>query len=90
MYVEELIGENTINTMPLDTMAAFRSHGRVTSTLENGLEDAIRTLSLLKDLGIDLDAVTLKLQEDGVKLFLNSFDNLISSIAKKRKKITRI
>ena len=71
-------------------MAAFRSHGRVTSTLENGLEDAIRTLSLLKDLGIDLDAVTLKLQEDGVKLFLNSFDNLISSIAKKRKKITRI
>jgi transaldolase len=90
LYVEELIGENTINTMPLDTMAAFRSHGRVTSTLENGLEDAIRTLSLLKDLGIDLDAVTLKLQEDGVKLFLNSFDNLISSIAKKRKKITRI
>ena len=62
----------------------------MTSTLENGLEDAIRTLSLLKDLGIDLDAVTLKLQEDGVKLFLNSFDNLISSIAKKRKKITRI
>ena len=90
LYVEELIGENTINTMPLDTMAAFRSHGRVTSTLENGLEDAIRTLSLLKDLGIDLDAVPLKLQEDGVKLFLNSFDNLISSIAKKRKKITRI
>ena len=90
LYVEELIGENTINTMPLDTMAAFRSHGRVTSTLENGLEDAIRTLSLLKDLGIDLDAVTLKLQEDGVKLFLNSLDNLISSIAKKRKKITRI
>ena len=90
LYVEELIGENTINTMPLDTMAAFRSHGRVTSTLENGLEDAIRTLSLLKDLGIDLDAVTLTLQEDGVKLFLNSFDNLISSIAKKRKKITRI
>ena len=76
--------------MPLDTMAAFRSHGRVTATLEIGLEDAIRTLSLLKDLGIDLDAVTLKLQEDGVKLFLNSFDNLISSIAKKRKKITRI
>ena len=90
LYVEELIGENTINTMPLDTMAAFRSHGRVTSTLENGLEEAIRTLSLLKDLGIDLDAVTLKLQEAGVKLFLNSFDNLISSIAKKRKKITRI
>ena len=90
LYVEELIGENTINTMPLDTMAAFRSHGRVTSSLENGLEDAIRTLSLPKDLGIDLDAVTLKLQEDGVKLFLNSFDNLISSIAKKRKKITRI
>ena len=67
LYVEELIGENTINTMPLDTMAAFRSHGRVTSTLENGLEDAIRTLSLLKDLGIDLDAVTLKLQ---VRIFV--------------------
>ena len=90
LYVEELIGENTINTMPLDTMAAFRSHGRVTSTLENGLEDAIRTLSILKDLGVDLDAVTLKLQEDGVTLFLNSFDNLIESIARKREEITRV
>ena len=90
LYVEELIGENTINTMPLDTMAAFRSHGRVTSTLENGLEDAIRTLSLLKDLGVDLDAVTLKLQEDGVTLFLSSFDNLIESIARKREEITRV
>ena len=90
LYVEELIGENTINTMPLDTMTAFRRHGRVTSTLENGLEDAIRTFSLLKDLGIDLEAVTLKLQEDGVKLFLNSFDNLIASIAKKQEEITRV
>ena len=90
LYVEELIGENTINTMPLDTMAAFRSHGRVHSTLENGLEEATRTFSHLNELGVDIDAVTLKLQEDGIKLFLDSFDDLMTSIAKKQQKITRV
>jgi len=84
LYIEELVGPDTVNTMPLSTLSAFRDHGIVKTRLEDGLEDARQTFRLLKQLGIDMDAVTVKLQEDGVKLFVDSFDALLASIETKK------
>ena len=69
MYVEELIGPETVNTLPPKTLAAFRDHGRARQTLQEGVEQAEADIAQLRELGIDLDAVTRKLQEDGVARF---------------------
>lgn len=87
LYVETLIGPDTVNTMPLGTLAAFRDHGVVRATLEEDVEDARQTFVGLRELGIDMDAVTLKLQEDGVKLFADAFDRLLASIRTKQQAI---
>lgn len=84
LYIEDLVGADTVNTMPLTTLSAFRDHGIVKTSLEDGLEDARQTFRLLKQLGIDMDAVTVKLEEDGVKLFVDSFDALLASIETKK------
>ena len=87
LYVETLIGSDTVNTMPLSTLAAFRDHGVVRATLEEDLEAARRTFFQLQELGIDMDAVTLELQEAGVKLFADAFDRLIASIRSKQQAV---
>lgn len=87
LYVESLIGADTVNTMPLPTLAAFRDHGVVRATLEEDLEDARQTFLRLKELGIDMEAVTLKLQEEGVKLFAGAFDRLLASIQSKQQAV---
>ncbi|MCY3763497.1 MAG: transaldolase, partial [Gemmatimonadetes bacterium] len=87
LYVETLIGPDTVNTMPLATLSAFRDHGVVRSTLEEDLGDARQTFIQLGELGIDMNAVTLKLQEDGVKLFADAFDRLLASIRNKRQAV---
>ncbi len=87
LYVETLIGSDTVNTMPLSTLAAFRDHGVVRATLEEDLEAARRTFVQLRELGIDMDAVTLKLQEAGVKLFADAFDRLLASIRSKQQAV---
>jgi len=84
-YVQELIGPDTINTIPLDTLEAFRDHGAARLTLEEGLEEARRDLEALSRLGIDLKEVGQELQDEGVKAFTRSHDNLIASIEAKRK-----
>ena len=69
LYVEELIGPETVNTLPPDTLNAFKDHGRIAgATVKQDLADAENTLGALKGLGIDLDAVTEKLQTDGVTI----------------------
>ena len=85
MYVDGLIGPDTVNTLPLEAISNFRDHGRVRPTLEEGVEEAERLLADLKKLGVDLDAITEQLQEDGVKAFADSFDQLISALEEKRK-----
>jgi transaldolase len=85
LYVETLIGPDTVNTVPLDTLNAFRDHGRVRSTLLEGLEEAHQVLAGLPELGIDLDAVTEKLQVDGVAAFAASYDQLLAALDEKRK-----
>jgi transaldolase/glucose-6-phosphate isomerase len=84
LYVDNLIGPDTVNTVPPATLEAFLDHGEVGLTLESGLDDSRADLARLAALGIDLEAVTQKLQDDGVAAFAKSFDSLIESIAEKR------
>lgn len=83
MYVENLIGPNTINTIPPKTLEEFMDHGTVALTLESGLDEARAQLNNLADLGIDLDEVTRQLLDDGVENFVKPYDELIKSIEKK-------
>jgi len=84
IYVDNLIGPHTVNTLPQATYDAVLDHGMVALTLETGLDEARACLARLAELGIDFDAVTAKLQSDGVAAFGKSFDSLIESIANKR------
>jgi transaldolase / glucose-6-phosphate isomerase len=83
-YVEELIGPDAINTLPEATLKAFMDHGKMPSTIENHLAEAEKLFPALKSLGIDIDQVTAKLEEEGVKLFADSFFSLLKEIAAKR------
>jgi transaldolase/glucose-6-phosphate isomerase len=87
LYVDNLIGPYTVNTVPLATLQAFVDHGTVALALEPGLDEAREKLRHLADLGIDLNAITDQLQEDGVVAFVRSFDNLLSSISDKRTRL---
>jgi transaldolase/glucose-6-phosphate isomerase len=84
MYVEQLIGADTVNTLPPATMSAFRDHGRVAETLTKNVGEAEELIAALTELGISLDAVTDKLQVDGVASFAQSFEGLLESLKKKR------
>jgi transaldolase/glucose-6-phosphate isomerase len=84
MYVEQLIGPHTVNTMPQATMNAFKDHGIVRQTVTEDVEGAHRTLTELAAVGIDLDAITRQLQIDGVRLFADSFNALIDAIEAER------
>jgi transaldolase/glucose-6-phosphate isomerase len=84
LYVEELIGPNTVNTMPPATLEAFRDHGKPRDSLEENIEDAKRVLVELEKSGISLDAITAELVKDGVKLFADAADKLYGAVAHKR------
>jgi transaldolase len=88
MYVDGLIGPHTVNTLPPVTLGAFIDHGRVVPTLDSGLGHAKEHMSNLMKLGIDLDAITKKLEDDGVGLFAQSFDSLLNSISLKKKEVS--
>jgi transaldolase/glucose-6-phosphate isomerase len=84
LYVAELIGRDTVNTMPPATMDAFRDHGQLRESLTENIDGARETLATAERLGLDLAGVTTQLVEDGVKLFADAADNLLSAVAKKR------
>jgi transaldolase len=84
MYVESLIGAETVDTMPPATFDAFRDHGRVRPTLEEDVERARRTMAELSDLGISIDAITDRLLEEGVRLFAEPFGKLLATIEARR------
>jgi len=88
MYIEELIGAYTINTMPAATIAAFRDHGRVRTSLTENVRGAEEHLRALRELGVDLDRVTQALEADGVKKFQESMDALLREIAAKREVVS--
>lgn len=81
-YVEALIGPETIDTLPLETIHAYRDHGNPDARLEDGIEQAESKLSDLKKLGIDINQVTRKLEEDGIRKFKEPFEKLMDSIEK--------
>lgn len=86
IYVEALIGRDTVNTLPPATVDAFRDHGQVVpDAIEHEIEQARTQLAQLDQLGISLDAVTAQLVEEGVKLFAEAFDQLMASVAARRK-----
>jgi transaldolase len=87
LYVEELIGADTVNTIPSSTLAAFRDHGKVRRSIEEDLPSARAMIQRLADLGIDLQQVTDELQKQGVKAFADSHGKLMDVIAEKRKTI---
>jgi transaldolase/glucose-6-phosphate isomerase len=87
LYVETLIGPDTINTMPTATLAAFRDHGKARATLEEGLEEARHVLAQLAEVGIDLGAITTKLEDQGVEAFARDHQKLLEVIAEKQKKV---
>jgi transaldolase len=84
MYVEELIGPETVNTMPKETIEAFQDHGEVRLTLEEGLDEAHQLLTELAAAGVDYDDVTRVLEDEGVQKFADSFEELLEGIAAKR------
>ncbi len=84
LYIEELIGSDTVNTIPPETIKAFREHGVVRPTLAERLAEAKAFLTTLASLGIDMQAITEQLQKDGVAAFIKSFTELMTSIAQKR------
>jgi transaldolase len=85
MYVEELIGPETVNTMPLETIRAFQDHGRVADTLAQGVEEAQQLLEELARVGVDYDDVTETLEREGVQKFSDSFRELLDGIRAKQR-----
>ena len=83
-YIEPLIGRDTINTLPLETLAAYRDHGHPTLSLEEDISRAYHRLGDLSFVGISLDAVTQELENQGVEKFSKALDRLIDSLKKKR------
>ncbi len=83
LYVDALIGPNTVNTIPDATLANFLDHGTVARTLDADLDQAHRDLAAIADLGIDLDDVARQLEDEGVASFEKAFDSLIDSLTAK-------
>jgi transaldolase len=84
LYIDTLIGGDTVNTMPPATMDAFRDHGTAAETLTADVDDARHVLAEAERLGLDLNGTTDRLVEEGVASFVKSFDELLGSIAKKQ------
>jgi transaldolase len=82
-YVDALIGPETVNTMPLETINAFRDHGDPVPRLEAGVQAAMGVLGRLAELGVDLQAVTRQLEDEGVEKFIKPYDKLLDTIGKK-------
>jgi transaldolase len=84
IYVEDLIGPDTVNTMPEETIRAFQDHGNVGDTLEQGVDEARALLDDLAKAGIDYDDVVLTLEQEGVQKFAESFEELLDGVRSKR------
>ena len=87
MYIDELIGPYTVNTMPRPTIAAFLDHGNVARTIDQDLDTAYKTMVDLAAAGIDMTAVTAQLEEEGIASFAKSYDSLLAGVAAKRSQL---
>jgi transaldolase len=88
MYVDALIGPDTVNTMPDETLAAARDHGKAGRTVDHGFEEAHAHLDAIREAGVDFDHIVgVELVEEGVASFTKSFDSMISSIEDKARAV---
>lgn len=87
LYVQELIGPDTVNTMPLVTMDAFRDHGKPAETVTQGVDEAAAHLEKIESVGISMAEVTRQLEREGVQAFADSFDALLSALDEKRERL---
>jgi transaldolase len=87
LYCEELIGPDTVNTMPRETIEAFQDHGEVADTIEKDVDGARKLLEDLKAAGIDYDDVVEVLEKEGVEKFAKSFQELFSDVEDKRDRL---
>ncbi|WP_034258748.1 transaldolase [Aequorivita capsosiphonis] len=84
-YVENIIGRETINTLPMETIDAFRDHGEAARTLTRGIDHANKAMDDLKNTGIDIDEITKNLVDEGIEKFNKAYDKLLKSIADQRR-----
>jgi len=84
LYVEELIGPATVDTMPEETMDAFQDHGKVALTLEADLDEATQVFERVAEAGVDYDDVVVTLEQEGVEKFADSFRELLDGVKAKR------
>jgi len=89
LYVEELAGPDTVNTLPPATLAAFQDHGRARHAVDQGVDEAMRTLAALEAVGISLQEVTDKLLRDGLASFQKTFDSLLAGLERKTASLGR-
>jgi transaldolase len=82
-YVEALIGPDTVNTVPLETLDAYRDHGKPKARLEQHVKEARWVLERLPELGISIDNVTQQLEDEGVEKFSKPFDKLMETLAQR-------
>src|SRR3954471_857228 len=90
IYVEELVGPETVNTMPEETIEAFQDHGKVALTLTKDVDAARKLLDDLREAGIDYDDVVDTLEREGVEKFADSFEQLLDGIKAKRGELTAV
>jgi transaldolase len=90
IYVEELIGPDTVNTMPEETIVAFQDHGVVADKLEEGIDEARKLFDELRDAGLDYDDVSDTLEREGVQKFVDSFTDLKQGINAKREALAAV
>jgi len=88
LYVETLIGPDTINTMPAATLAAYRDHGQPSARIEEHLDQARTVMQRLAEAGIDLAVITRKLEDQGVESFAKDYQKLLAALAEKRRQYT--
>ncbi|MBC8100190.1 MAG: transaldolase, partial [Armatimonadetes bacterium] len=84
LYIDSLIGRDTVNTVPPDTLAAFKDHGTVRESILDDIDDAQSVLDMLAEVGIEIDVITKRLQDDGVESFGASFESLMEQVESKR------
>jgi transaldolase len=87
-YVEALIGPETVDTIPLNTLEAFRDHGKAENMLEKNMDKATSILTQVKEKGINIDTITQKLEDEGVEKFKKAFQEIIDAIENQKKKVS--
>ena len=90
LYVDTLVGPDTVNTMPEKTIAAFLDHGSTERTVDADIDQARQLMADLADAGIDIDAVTHQLEEEGIASFVKSFESLLDGVEAKRSQLAGV